>query len=226
MRRTASTLLVMLVLMIVRVRAGAQASPRLDAARVSARGELAQDFVPGGWKIAAHAEGDLNGDKLPDQVLELVTAETPDDRSFADVAPADHALLILLAESGGKLRRAGLATKLLAADVSQYSLDLTIKNGVLIVQQDYGMSDVFNLTHRFRYEAAAARFLLIGEDFFAYTRPLMDDTVRISVNYLTGIKLTTTGRFHGGVVGRETTKREQIARKKIYFEEVDESNRT
>ena len=95
--------------------------------------------------------------------------------------------------------------------------------GVLVVEQDYGMSDVVSLKHILRYEPREGRFLLIGRDAFNYTRPLSDDTVKTSENFLTGTRLITTGHFRRGVgaVG-ETTRREQIGRKRIYLEDVDE----
>ena len=197
--------------------------PALDAKKISASGASVQDFVPLGWKVAARMEGDLNGDGRSDQVLQLVTSDTPDDRSDTDAAPEAHVLVILLTE-GSKLQRVGLATKLLVTVAPQYNLGLKIRNGVLVVEQAYGMSDVFNLKHLFRYEPQTGRFLLIGRDQFNYTRPLSDDTIKTSENYLTGVRLITTGHFRRGVgtVG-ETTKREQIERKKIYLEDVDEN---
>lgn len=94
---------------------------------------------------------------------------------------------------------------------------------MLVVNQNYGMTQVWDTTHRFRYEAASGRFLLIGRDSFYYTRPISrDDTVRTSENYLTGVKLTTTGHVRKGVVVRETTRRERVERKKIYMEDVDD----
>ena len=202
----------------------ASEEPKLDADKVPTAGAKTQDFVLHDWKIAGRVEGDLNGDGRPDQVLQLVTADTADARSDTDAAPAGHALLILLAD-GGKFRRAGLAPKLLIPIVPQYSLDLKITSGVLVVQQDYGMSDVMNLTHRFRFDLQTGRFLLIGRDVYSYTRPLSDDTVKTSENYLTGVRLTTTGHFRRGVgTVSETTKREQMTPKKVYFDAVNENS--
>jgi hypothetical protein len=202
---------------------GAAGDVRFDAGKVPATGARPQDFVPSGWKIAAHVEGDLNGDGRTDHALQLVNEETPDERSVTDSAPEAHALLILLAD-GGNLRRAGLATMLLAPIVPQYSLDMKIRSdGVLVVMQDYGMSDVVSLKHLFRYEPRTGRFLLIGRDVFIYTRPLRDDTVKTSENYLNGSRVITTGHFRRNAeTVRETTKREQMERQQIYLEEVDE----
>ena len=149
-----------------------------------------------------------------------MTADTPNDRTETDATPEAHSLLILIAE-GGKLRRSGIATKLLVPVAPQYSLDLSIRSGVLSVKQAYGMSDVINLTHLFRLEPQTGRFLPIGRDVFTYTRPLSSDTIKTSENYLTGVRLTTTGHFRRGTVSEETTKREQTERKKVYIEDVD-----
>ena len=204
---------------------GAAEASGLDAAKLPAVGTRPQDFAPRGWKIASRAEGDLNRDGRTDQVLHVVTQDTPDDRSFADAAPEAHALVALIDE-GGRLRRVGVASELLVPFVPQYTLEMTIrKDGVLVVKQDYGMSDVVNLTHLFRHEAATGRLLLIGKEIFTYTRPLRDDTVKTSENYLTGVRLTTTGHFRRGAgTTRETTKSEQMERRRIYLEDVDENH--
>ena len=195
----------------------------LNAAEVPAAGARPQDFATPGWKIAARAGGDLNDDGRTDQVLQLVTAGTPDDRSDTDAAPEAHALLILFAE-GGKFRRAGLATRLLAPFVPQYSLGLKVRgDGVLVVEQDYGMNDVTHLKHLLRYEPRAGRFLLIGRDKYSYTRPLRGHTVKTSENYLTGVRSITVRHFRrGDGVGPETTRREQLGRSMTYLEDVDE----
>ena len=196
--------------------------PRLDAARIAATGLKPNDFVPRGWKIAAQVQGDLNGDGKPDQVLHLIPADDPYEAGGVGAAPETHALLVLLADEKG-LRRSALAERLLTREMPQYGLQMTIRNGVLVTSQSYGMSNVTDLTHRFRIDPASGRFLLIGKDQYSYTRPLSrDDTHKVSENYLTGVRLTTTGHVRKGVVSKETTRKEQIERKRVHFEEVDE----
>ena len=211
--------------------ARAQDGPTIiNPAEVPAQGARAEDFVPRGWKIAARAEGDLNGDGRADRVLQLVPEETPDNRSINDLAPLGNALVILLATDNGRLRRAGVAPRFLAtpftyiAAQGQYSLELTIRNGVLIVAQLYGVTDAAHLTHRFRYEPAMGRFLLIGKDSFHYHRPHGPQwpATRISENYLTGVRLTTTDRWLSNGTNRPITRREQIARARIFLEDVNE----
>ena len=203
--------------------ARAQDAPTFNPAAVPAEGARAQDFVPRGWKIAEQAEGDLNNDRRPDRALRLVPEDY--DQSAIASAPEMHTLLILLAADGGRLRRAGLATRLLVPVVPQHGLEMSIRNGVLVVNQNYGMSDVTDLTHRFRYEPATGRFLLIGKDTWSYHRPQGPrwPATRVSENYLTGVRLTTTERWLSNGTQRATTQRAQIARARVFLEDVDEN---
>lgn len=199
-----------------------QDAPVFNPGRVPAEGRKVEDFLPRGWEVGARAAGDLNGDQVPDQVVQLV----PEGQESAGVgsAPESHVLLILLSSEGGGLRRAGLATRLLVPFVPQYGLELTIKNGVLVVNQNYGMTDVADLTHRFRYDRASGRFLLIGKDTYSYHRPQGPDwpATRVSENYLTGVRLTTTERWLRNGTNRATTERGRAGRPRIFFEDVDE----
>jgi hypothetical protein len=228
MRRSVLRLLMLAVPAVVLAAAPARAQddgPPFDPRAVPATGRQTHDFVPRGWKAAHEARGDLNGDGVPDRVLHLVPVGGWYDPDAITAAPTEHALVILLTEPGGRLRRAGVAPTLLASGVPQWGLDLTIRNGVLIVHQNYGMEQVIDLTHRFRRDPTTGRFLLIGRDQFFYTRPLeRDDTQNRSENYLTGVRLVTIGHVRNGEVVRETTQREQIPRTRIFFENVDDTN--
>ena len=196
--------------------------PAFDAARVPAEGAGEKAFVPAGWKVEERVEGDLDGDGRADLVLRLV----PKDYDSAGVvaAPESQALLVLLSPAGGRLRRTGLATKLLVTVVPQYILNLSVKNGVLVVNQNYGMTDVMDVTDRFRYDAASGRLLLIGRDIFHYHRPQGPDwpAVKVSENYLTGVRLTTEERWRGQRPLKPSEKREQIERSRAFLEDVDE----
>ena len=231
-RQASMTLLAFALLFLAGIApARAQDAPTIiDPAQVPAAGTRAEDFVPRGWKIDGRAEGDLNGDGRADHVLQLVPEDTPDNRSINDNAPLGNALVILLATDNGRFRRAGVAPRLLAtpftyiAAQGQYSLELTIRNRILTVHQLYGVTDAVDLNHRFRYDPATGRFLLISRDQFNYPRPgrLNDELIRTSENYLTGVRLTTTS--HVGRVGetRKRTRRERIARTRVFLEDVNE----
>lgn len=225
MRRNTSTITMIIVALLVAAagpRAEAQDGPAFNAELVPAEGRKAEDFLPPGWKIGERAAGDLNGDRIQDYALQLVPADH--DSSAISAAPEAQALLILLSADGGRLRRAGLATKLLVPLVPQYILAMEIKRGVLVINQNFGMTDVADLTHRLRHEPAAGRFLLIGKDTFHYHRPQGPGwpATRVSENYLTGVRLTTTDRWLRNGANRPTTKRERVARARIFVEDLDE----
>jgi hypothetical protein len=223
-KRAVSTISFVTALLFVAIsaRARAQDVPTFKPEQVPTEGLRVQDFLPRGWKVGARAEGDLNGDRLSDHVLQLVPEDY--DSTGISAAPESQALLILLSTDNGRLRRAGLATKLLALVVPQYIIDISIKNGVLVIHQNFGMTDVADLTHRFRYKPVPGRFLLIGKEIFNYHRPQGPrwPAIRVSENYLTGVRLTTTDRWLSNGTNRPTTERGRVARTRIFLEEVDE----
>jgi hypothetical protein len=223
-RAPAFALAVCCLTLLLCASASAQDAPAFDAARVPAEGAKEQEFVPGGWKVDGRAEGDLDGDGRADLALRLVPGDY--DSSVVGAAPESQALLVLLSSEGGRLRRAGLATKLLVPVVPQYIFNLSVKGGVLVVNQNYGMTEVADLTHRFRYDAAAGRFLLIGKDAFNYHRPQGPrwPAVKVSENYLTGVRLTTEERWRGERQLKSAEKREQLGRARVFLEDVDEDS--
>lgn len=202
--------------------ARAQDTVSFPVSAVPARGARVQEFVPRGYTIAAREDGDLNGDGRPDHVLHLVPRNTYYRPDAITAAPEVHALVIVLTDGRG-LRRAGVAPRLLQAVVPQWGLQLTIRRGVLIVNQNFGMTEVLDLTHRFRLDPATGRFLLIGRDQLFYTRPQeRQDSEKRSENYLTGVRLSTTGHFDASGRYTERERRERIPRTRTYFDEVNE----
>jgi hypothetical protein len=202
----------------------AQASP-LDASAVPMRGTRPEAFVPAGWKIAAQVPGDLNGDGRADRVLHLVPRDAEYGHDGLASGPEASALVILLAESGGRWRRAGVAPRLLLSDMPQWSLQLAIRRGVLVVNQHYGMATVWDLTHRFRLDVPSGRFIRIGRDLGTFHRPSgMYDTMKRSDNYLTGVRLVTIGHLQSGGSYRDTVERQRIPRTRVAFEDVREED--
>lgn len=226
MKRNISTMALVIASLLLAgiAQARAQDAPTFNPEQVPAEGRKAEDFLPRGWKIGERADGDLNGDRLADHALQLVPEDY--DSSGITAAPEAQALLLLLSADGGRLRRAALTTKLLATLVPQYILAISIKNGVLVINQNFGMTDVADLTHRLRYEPTTNRFLLIGKDTFNYHRPQGPrwPATRISENYLTGVRLTTTDRWLSNGTNRPTTKRGRVARTRIFLEDIDEAS--
>jgi hypothetical protein len=224
-RTTALSLSLSAACLCAAPRLPAQDAPTFPVAAVPARGAGVQAFVPAGWKAATEVAGDLNGDGRPDRVVHVVPRGTSYEPDAVTSAPESQALLILLADTGGGLRRAGMATRLLQTIVPQWGLRITIRRGVLVLNQNYGMTEVADVTHRFRLDPATGRFLLIGRDQLNYHRPQeMTDPVKTSDNFLTGERLITTGHYTASGGYRESGRRESIARTKAYFDDIDETD--
>jgi hypothetical protein len=209
-----------------------QDEPRrvLDPNLVPAEGAKPADFVPRGWKTETDegvVTGDLNKDGAADAVLRLVEdlpAEGPDGTYNTRY----RALVVLLAKPGGGYRRAAVAAKLLGCtlcagtlgDPAGGNIQIDVRNGVLNVHQLSGSREATDLTQRFRYDAAAGRFVLTGEDVSEYDRAAGGGT-DTSTNYLTGVRVTKQTRVLRG--GREstTTKTTRVARASRFIEDVD-----
>lgn len=208
-------------------------APRyLDAKLVPAEGRAVADFVPRGWKLEGdegELTGDLNRDGAPDKVLRLVE-DIAVQRPDGVYNTRYRALVVLLAQTGGGFKRAAVATRLLGCtlcsgalgDPEGMNVTIEIKNGVLNVNQLSGAREATDLTQRFRYDAASARFALIGQDVETYDR-LEGNSESVSTNYLTGLrvekksKVTKRGR-DPVVVSNKTT---HVKPARLFIEDVD-----
>lgn len=209
-------------------------APRyLDAKLVPAEGRAVADFVPRGWKLEGEEgelTGDLDKDGTPDKVLRLVE-DIPVERPDGVYNTRYRALVVLLARpSGGGFKRAAVATRLLGCtlcagalgDPEGMNVQLEIKNGVLNVNQLSGAREATDLTQRFRYEAASARFALIGQDLETYDR-LEGNSESVSTNYLTGLRVSKRSKTRKRgrdpvVVSNKTT---HIKPARLFIEDVD-----
>ena len=221
MKQSASTISVVIALLFAASCAPARAQevPIFNPEQLPFEGRSPQDFQPRGWKIGKHAQGDLNGDRVADHILQLIP-EGHDSTNHP--APEAQTLLLLLSAGRGRLRRAGISTKLLVPFEMQYMLTILVTKGVLVIYQNFGFTHATNLTHRLRYEPRAGRFLLIGKEIHNYHRPEGPNwpATRISENYLTGVRLTVTDRWLRNGTNKPTTKRRRIAKARIFVEDV------
>jgi len=227
-RSTARSLTVAAACLCAAPRLPAQGAPRFPMAAVPARGATVQAFVPAGWKAASQVTGDLDGDGRRDRVVHLVPRDTRDAPHGIPPAPGAQALLILLAERGGGLRRAGMATRLLQTVVPQWRLQLAIRRGVLVVDEDFGLEYEGAFTHRFRFERATGRFRLTRRKRYTLEPGGRHEGVETTENYLTGERLTTTSWWDGCGGGYlfHTYRRDHIPRTRAYFDDVDETPKT
>jgi hypothetical protein len=204
----------------------------LDPASVPVEGRAVTDFVPRGWKIETdegEITGDLNKDAVADKVLRLVE-DKPTEAADGTFNERSRALVILFGKSGGGFTRAAVAARLLGCtlcagmlgDPAGGNIQIEIKNGVLNVNQLSGSREATDLTQRFRYDAAAKRFLLIGEDVDNYDRAEGNSTAT-STNYLTGVRVTKKTRVmrEGRDPVRISNKTTRVPLKRRFIEDVD-----
>lgn len=203
----------------------------LDVKLLPSEAGTTKEFVPKGWKLEgdeAEATGDLNKDGLPDKVLRLVE-DLPLEGKDGVYNNRYRALVILFAQPGGGFKRTAVATKLLGCslcagvlgDPEGGNIQVEIKNGVLNVNQLSGSREAEDLTQRFRYDDAAGRFLLIGEDKNEYDRAEGGGT-SVSTNYLTGVQITkkTKATRNGNESVISSTSRNVRATRR-FIEDVD-----
>jgi hypothetical protein len=200
-----------------------------DKSKLPEAGQSAADFVPAGWVLEEQVAGDLNGDAVPDLALKLVQ-EKPAGAKEDEIIERQRALVVLFKGRDGRLRRAGVADKVLQCTscggafygVAEAPAEVKIERGVIVVRQDFGSREVTEHTYRFRYEPAVGRFVLIGFDSTSRDR-LTGTVTQESTNYLTGRKITTTTTPPETPRGRDAVKTttQAVARKRTPMEEVD-----
>lgn len=194
----------------------------IDISKVPATAANASGFVPEGWKIEEQVKGDVNGDGREDVLLKLVQdlPKTDPDGPGPDRA---RALIVVVKTSEGGWRNAAVADKLLQCTacggafygVMDAPANVTIEKGVIVVSQDHGSREVTETTFRFRYDEQPEKFILIGFDYATRDRATGSVWTE-STNYLTGKRITTTGKGK-----KNTTKTTQVAKTRSSIEEVD-----
>jgi hypothetical protein len=167
----------------------------------------AAGFAPRGWKPVAGARvaADLDGDGRADLAFLL---EHPD---------AGRLLVVALGAEKGYRRIAAGAGPLLER-VPQPRLRAA-KN-VLVLEQLTDGPNATQALHRFRYDAASGRMRLIGEDIESYTRPLREDTHKVSTNWLTGERIVEIGVEKGGQIAATRAWKSRVPVRTLYLEDT------
>ena len=197
----------------------------LDPARVPLEAARVEEFAPRGWKIHSQARGDLNGDGKIDTAL-ILFDESLDEATPRSIENPPPALVIVLATEDGRWRRAGVNTRLIVSDDSGFApLRLRLLKGVVVLDQEEQSNisentNDYSYTYRFRYEPAADRFLLIGEDDSNTHRDAAADGIRVSDNYLTGTRVITIMHAVRGKYVRETNTSRHIETQRVFLEEA------
>ena len=201
----------------------------LDPKKVPAEGPSSTSFMAPGWKIESFSYGDLNGDAREDVVLRLVE-NLPFENEEGAWNDRHRALVIIFKRADGSFERAAVATRLIycstcagaLGDQEGANISVEIKGGVLNVSQMSGSRWATDHTWRFRYDAKAGRFALIGEDVETSDRAAGGGT-STSTNYLTGLRVTKkTAVLKEGQEPRVvSTRRTRLKPSRRFIEDVD-----
>ncbi|KUG09706.1 hypothetical protein [Solirubrum puertoriconensis] len=193
----------------------------LDANRLPATAAQVAAFVPKGWKLERQLSGDLNTDKRPDKVLMLIEQQSPDPQDDTRY----RALMVLLTQPDGNLRRVGVGSKLLYCTSCFGALggegiqpELSIERGVLLVSHYAGSRWAYNVLQRFRFEPNSSRVRLIGEDYTSVDRA-NGSSKSLSTNMLTGQQVLQVQPAEGQP--QPAPQRRTVRVPKLYLEDVD-----
>ncbi|MFZ6733675.1 hypothetical protein ACO0LG_17240 [Undibacterium sp. Ji42W] len=149
-----------------------------------------RDFVPPGWTVENQVSGDLNGDGLADIAAVVVEGKsTTDDRQ--------RGLIVLQASAGKGYSVLGSNSKLLQCQGCggvKDGINVTIKNGVLVVSQYSGSREYSVYTWRFRLDAASQRLQMIGIDE-EEADGMVGKGSTVSTNLLTGLQISESYQY-------------------------------
>ncbi|MBC3909630.1 hypothetical protein [Undibacterium umbellatum] len=158
--------------------------------KMPATAQALQDFVPSGWKVENQISSDLNADGVADIAAVLVEGKSSaDDRQ--------RGLIVLSASTGKGYGLLGSNSKLLQCQGCggvKDGVNLTIKNGVLIVSQYSGSREYSVYTWRFRLDAASQRLQMIGIDE-EEADGMVGKGSTVSTNLLTGQQISESYQY-------------------------------
>lgn len=198
--------------------AGAKGFP---AKNLPPEGKSLVDFVPEGWTVQDQVNGDLNGDGVSDIAAILVQSK-PDSGEDE----LQRALIVLLGrDKEERFLLAGTNDKIInckGCGGVKEMVGVSIKKGVLLVEQMSGSREFANETWRFRYDPQTQRFVMIGHDLETGDGMRGTGTI-VSSNYLTGRKITETYRYDksGEHKIAISTKKAEAPRKTPFMEDVE-----
>lgn len=96
---------------------------------------------------------------------------------------------------------------------------LAVKKGVLVVEDLTGGTSAIASTYRFRYDAGEHRMRLIGDDVQHYSRTNAHDSLKVSTNRLTGLRIRSRDRLtEAGDYAPQPEVREKVDTAPIYLD--------
>ena len=186
--------------------------------------EFPHHFPPAGWIVERQVEDDLNGDGIADLAAVLIQDLQSTDKNGM-VNERERRLAVLLSSSNKTFVLIAGNDKILqcaGCGGAKEGVTLSIKKGVLLVNQMSGSREFTDQTWRFRFDLKSRRFVLIGMD--VDNGDSGRGTGRVdSYNYLVGSKTIEQYRYDksGSHRIRDPLKKESVPVITPFMEDTD-----
>lgn len=168
--------------------------------------ELAS-YLPEGGRIETRLDADVTGDGLRDIVF---VAGNEDVRVLKVLAAYADAFNMGF-EPVGEAKMGGSPLG---------SAGLSVKKGVLIVEDLDGGTTAIQSLYRYRYDPKVQRMRLIGDDVSLYSRTNAHDSVSISTNRLTGVQIRKDSVVGADGYTDKPEVKSKVSAKPIYMEDA------
>jgi len=143
-----------------------------------------QGLMPNGAKMETRVDGDFNGDGETDTAFVWRSGEGADEARGLMVGVAYRNEFDMGHDPAGELSLDPFPLG---------SASLSVRKGVLIVEDLTGGTTATQSTRRYRYDAKQRKMRLIGIDAERYSRTNSHGTVKISWNLLDGTHIVERG---------------------------------
>ncbi len=137
-----------------------------------------------GQEIEARVDGDLNGDGDP-------------DTAYVVASPDERIVNVVLSVRNAEMAGQTLGGRLKLQPDRLGGAGLSIKKGVLVIEDLTGGTTAMSTTYRYRVARGQARMQLIGMDVTLYSRTWAHDGEKMSWNALTGDTVTSLLKVKG-----------------------------
>ncbi len=164
-------------------------------------------YMPDGAKIETRLDADVTGDGMADVVFVAANDEVRVLRvmmAYVDEFNTGHE----------PIGEAAMETYPLG------SASLSVKKGVLLVEDLTGGTTAIQSLYRYRFDPKARRMRLIGDDVTLYSRTNAHDSTAISTNRLTGAQTVTRSVVGQDGYTDQPPQKKTVPTKPLYMEDA------
>lgn len=187
------------------------AADRLQPPRMEA--DQLVSYMPDGATIEARLDQDLTGDGLVD----LAFVARNDEIRVLKVMAAYSGEVDMGFDPVGEMRM---------GDSPLGDASLSVKKGVLIVEDLDGGTTAIQSLYRFRFDPKERRMRLIGDDVSLYSRTNAHDSTSISTNRLTGVQIVKRSVVGMDGYTDQPEQKTQVSKAPVWMEDAPSPAKT